>query len=251
MSNHHRFRLSHLIPNSWFYKLRDMKRPRPPSQRNIETARTSNRSSSHYYHGATTPKPLPLISPHRSFPYPNTKRMSMEKLHHSHLHISPKASDIQFPRDHHHHHYPLSTSRTSTIIIEDNCEFQELQLRPIRTRSAPRSANAHSHSPITRGTCPRSPRLRSRGLDVGYSVSNTSIRRRRITARRSFAVVKASTDPSRDFRESMVEMIAENDVRSPEDLQELLECYLSLNSRVYHGLIMEVFREICLEIVED
>ena len=44
-------------------------------------------------------------------------------------------------------------------------------------------------------------------------------------------------------------------MHTPEDMQELLECYLSLNSREYHGVIKEVFRgvwlEIAKEIVED
>jgi len=63
--------------------------------------------------------------------------------------------------------------------------------------------------------------------------------------------VKASADPPRDFKESMVQMIVENDMSAPEDLQELLECYLSLNSMEYHGVIVEVFREIWLQIVHD
>ncbi|CAL4907402.1 unnamed protein product [Urochloa decumbens] len=244
MSNHHRFKLSHLMPNSWFYKLRDMKRPRTPSQRNNET-RTSKRSS-HYHHGTTTPKPLPLM-PHRSYHYLNTKQKTLEKLRSSTLHLNPKASDIQFPRDHHHDHHNLSlASRPSAIIIEANHEFRILQLRPIRTRPAPAGSMS--------GTCPSSPRLRSRRVHAisGGRVSTTSASgHRRSVARRSFAVVKASTDPPRDFRESMVEMITENNVHAPEDMEELLECYLSLNSREYHGVIMEVFREIWLEIAED
>ncbi|CAN6338010.1 unnamed protein product [Urochloa humidicola] len=242
MSNHHRFKLSHLMPNSWFYKLRDMKRPRPPSQRNNEK-RTSKRSS-HYHHGTTTPKPLPL-SPHRSYHYLNTTQMSLEKLRPYTLHLNPKASEfIQFPRDHHHHHHHRSpTSRARAIVLEANHEFQDLQLRPIRTRPAPTGS--------TSGTCPSSPRLRSRRVHAisGGRVSTTSVRRS--VARRSFAVVKASMDPHRDFRESMVEMIAENNVHTPDDMGELLECYLSLNSREFHGVIMEVFRGIWLEIAED
>jgi uncharacterized protein (TIGR01568 family) len=245
MSNHHRFKLSHLMPNSWFYKLRDMKKPRPASKRNSETTRTSKRSS-HYYHGSITPKPLPL-SPHRSYSYYlNTKHnMSLdEKLRPSTLHLHPKASDIQFPRDHHHHHHHCLAS---TMVIEAKHEFQDLQLHPIRTRAVLTGS--------TSGTCPSSPRLRSRRLPAlinGGSISTTSaIGGQRSAARRSFAVVKASTDPPRDFKESMVEMIVENDMNAPEDMQELLECYLSLNSREYHGVIMEVFREIWLEIIQD
>ena len=253
MSNHHRFKLSHLMPNSWFYKLRDMKRPgpRPPSQRNIETTRTSKRSS-HYYHGTTTPKPLPL-SPPRSYHYMNTKQMSLEKLRPSTLHLNPKASDIQFPIDHHRHHqhhHMLATTASAIVIDKASHEFQDLQLRPIRTRPAPTGS--------TSGTCPSSPRLRSRrvhALTDGRVSTTRASGHRRSAARRSFAVVKASTDPPSDFRESMVEMIIENNMHTPEDMQELLECYLSLNSREYHGVIKEVFRgvwlEIAKEIVED
>lgn len=73
----------------------------------------------------------------------------------------------------------------------------------------------------------------------------------RSSAARSFAVLIASRNPSRDFRESMVEMIIENDLRAPNDLEGLLECYLSLNSREYHRVIKEVFEAIWLQIADD
>ncbi|KAK3162320.1 hypothetical protein QOZ80_1BG0088170 [Eleusine coracana subsp. coracana] len=60
----------------------------------------------------------------------------------------------------------------------------------------------------------------------------------------SFAVVKASRDPRRDFRESMEEMIAENGIRSAADLEDLLACYLALNAAEYHDLIVDVFERI-------
>ncbi|KAF7825433.1 transcription repressor OFP1 [Senna tora] len=60
----------------------------------------------------------------------------------------------------------------------------------------------------------------------------------------SFAVVKASFNPQRDFRESMVEMIVENNIRASKDLEDLLACYLSLNSDEYHDLIIKVFKQI-------
>ncbi|RZS09462.1 hypothetical protein BHM03_00040561 [Ensete ventricosum] len=64
----------------------------------------------------------------------------------------------------------------------------------------------------------------------------------------SFAVVKSSSDPRRDFRDSMVEMIVENNIRASKDLEELLACYLSLNSDEYHGVIVEVFEQIWFEL---
>ncbi|CAI9107136.1 OLC1v1006427C1 [Oldenlandia corymbosa var. corymbosa] len=60
----------------------------------------------------------------------------------------------------------------------------------------------------------------------------------------SFAIVKASLDPEKDFRESMMEMIVENNIRASKDLEELLACYLSLNSDEYHGLIIKAFEQI-------
>ncbi|KAG8085920.1 hypothetical protein GUJ93_ZPchr0010g10075 [Zizania palustris] len=60
----------------------------------------------------------------------------------------------------------------------------------------------------------------------------------------SFAVVKSSSDPRSDFLESMEDMIAENGIRDARDLEDLLACYLSLNSAEYHDLIVDVFDEV-------
>ncbi|RLN30318.1 transcription repressor OFP1-like [Panicum miliaceum] len=60
----------------------------------------------------------------------------------------------------------------------------------------------------------------------------------------SFAVVKASADPRRDFRESMEEMIAEKGIRDAADLEDLLACYLALNAAEHHDLIVEVSEQI-------
>lgn len=74
-----------------------------------------------------------------------------------------------------------------------------------------------------------------------------SRRRGRAPLEESFAVVKSSSDPRRDFRESMVEMILENRLTASGDLEDLLACYLALNSDEYHDLIVKVFEEIWLE----
>ncbi|GMI94813.1 hypothetical protein HRI_003150600 [Hibiscus trionum] len=62
--------------------------------------------------------------------------------------------------------------------------------------------------------------------------------------RESFAVVKRSSDPYNDFRTSMVEMIVERQMFGAEDLEQLLQCFLSLNSHCHHRIIVEVFTEI-------
>ncbi|XP_018481315.1 transcription repressor OFP5 [Raphanus sativus] len=60
----------------------------------------------------------------------------------------------------------------------------------------------------------------------------------------SFAVVKCSSDPQKDFRDSMIEMITENGINHPEELKELLVCYLRLNSDEYHDMIINVFQQV-------
>lgn len=62
--------------------------------------------------------------------------------------------------------------------------------------------------------------------------------------RESVAVVKKSMNPYEDFKRSMLEMILEKQIFEAKDLEELLRCFLSLNSRKYHGIIVEAFSEI-------
>ncbi|CAK9197435.1 unnamed protein product [Sphagnum troendelagicum] len=64
----------------------------------------------------------------------------------------------------------------------------------------------------------------------------------------SVAVVKSSYDPYKDFRESMIEMIVEKDVQETGDLEELLQCYLSLNEVEYHTVIVNVFTDVWREL---
>ncbi|XP_050226711.1 transcription repressor OFP6 [Mercurialis annua] len=60
----------------------------------------------------------------------------------------------------------------------------------------------------------------------------------------SVAVEKDSDDPYLDFRHSMLQMILEKEIYSKDDLKELLNCFLQLNSPYYHGIIVRAFTEI-------
>ncbi|KAL5732187.1 Transcription repressor ofp5 [Ranunculus cassubicifolius] len=57
----------------------------------------------------------------------------------------------------------------------------------------------------------------------------------------SLAVKKNSFDPQKDFKDSMMEIIVERGIRKPEELENLLACYLSLNSDEYHDHIVKAF----------
>ncbi|GAB2300768.1 hypothetical protein Dimus_034804 [Dionaea muscipula] len=90
-----------------------------------------------------------------------------------------------------------------------------------------------------------SPRIMS---DNGRRRSSYLGARRRKSISESFAIVKSSFDPQRDFRESMVEMILENKIKGSKELEELLACYLSLNSDEYHDVIIKVFKQIWFDL---
>ncbi|KAH7422538.1 hypothetical protein KP509_12G013300 [Ceratopteris richardii] len=61
-------------------------------------------------------------------------------------------------------------------------------------------------------------------------------------------MVKTSYDPRHDFKESMREMVAAKALRTPSQLQQLLQCYLSLNAPHYHPTIVKAFHELCSQL---
>lgn len=64
-------------------------------------------------------------------------------------------------------------------------------------------------------------------------------------------MVKWPCDQEEDFTDSMVEMMNENGIRRYEDLQDLLACYLSLNAEQHHGAIVDAFRQVSLDFLNN
>ncbi|KAK2647509.1 hypothetical protein Ddye_014998 [Dipteronia dyeriana] len=97
-----------------------------------------------------------------------------------------------------------------------------------------------------------SPKIANKKLIQGRrsTSSSSSSSSRKSNLSDSFAIVKSSYDPQRDFRDSMVEMIVENNIRASKDLEDLLACYLSLNSDEYHELIINVFKQIWFDLTK-
>ncbi|XP_022753741.1 transcription repressor OFP6-like [Durio zibethinus] len=65
----------------------------------------------------------------------------------------------------------------------------------------------------------------------------------------SIAVVKDSNDPYQDFRHSMIQMIMEKQLYTKDDLRELLQCFLELNSPCHHDVIVKAFMEIWNQVI--
>ncbi|KAL2479314.1 Transcription repressor OFP4 [Abeliophyllum distichum] len=155
---------------------------------------------------------------------------------------------------------PTKILRTSAKFQEQNV-YGSLSVKVVKEDIQSTCPKQHktSTSPIRRfpGNSPglklrtNSPRLAaSLRIQGRKSTSCTSSSNSRRSVSESLAIVKSSQNPQRDFRESMVEMIVENNIRTSKDLEELLACYLSLNSDEYHDLIINVFKQIWFDIID-
>ncbi|XP_042380594.1 transcription repressor OFP8-like [Zingiber officinale] len=63
-------------------------------------------------------------------------------------------------------------------------------------------------------------------------------------AQESVAVVKETSEPYHEFKESMVQMIVEKEMYGWDDLNDLLHRFLSLNSPRHHHLILRAFADL-------
>ncbi|KAK4770739.1 hypothetical protein SAY87_031271 [Trapa incisa] len=116
---------------------------------------------------------------------------------------------------------------------------------PKRRTVKRQSCRIRIHSPRSsemsrRRTDEQTKRLRQKSKKKAKEKGSSGLER--------FAVVKCSFNPQQDFRNSMIEMILERRIKEPKELEELLACYLMLNSDEYHDVIIEVFRQLWLEL---
>ncbi|GAU35401.1 hypothetical protein TSUD_160520 [Trifolium subterraneum] len=124
--------------------------------------------------------------------------------------------------------------------------------RNLNTNTPSRRFSMSSPSVKLRINSPRisSKKIQSHGRK-SVSLNTTSSASNRRSLSDSFAIVKSSMNPQRDFRESMVEMIVQYNIRTSKDLEDLLACYLSLNSDEYHEVIIKVFKQIWFDLTDN
>ncbi|ERN05383.1 hypothetical protein AMTRI_Chr08g209130 [Amborella trichopoda] len=344
-----KFRLSDIMPNAWFYRLRDMGKTRRTSSLNPPKTRAQNPPSSPPLHPHYNSSPLNCKSSDTHFPEPTKKTKKPSKKHQKPKLVSSSVSancsckatidtiqsshfSPEFRRKSENFRHadlfsPESGDSTDIIIDMDDefsrkCspesffDFPEMELpailtkpakfRDIKNRGIPEpepfteeqlEAPAKMELKLRRGDAIKDPQKVQSSLSLkitkdksvkSYSREQKSPVRRsslsnngtglklrsnspRILGSRgriqrrpgqkrnpsglsgvseSLAVVKASRDPQRDFKESMVEMILENDLRASAELEELLACYLSLNSDEYHDVIVKVFEQVWFEFTD-
>lgn len=215
-----RFRLSEMMPNSWLYKLRDMAKPR----RIRNSSKTSKELEDDICElpnleiSPPFPPNLQNYVPKRASQYlPSIERLDVScQLPHQPFKLKPKSRPTSSALVH--------KKSPQDIIFEIGPTSPELKLRPILTK--PRS---------------RASKIKVRSIS---SLRCNSRAKQRTWTLESYLVVKYSRNPEKDFMESMVEMIVEKNIVRLKDLEELLACYLSLNSREYQDVIVKVFEKI-------
>lgn len=307
-----RFRLSHMIPNAWFYRLRDMnpaagathiKKPLPYAY-----SSTPNHTRNSFCY-------TPRVDRYYTSPTPTSNTNSINnpavsiytrpaELTHTHdqdLFLSPTSSsyyESPFFESTRSLDRPPSTScscgvissSTTDVVIEFNEKsytkriqdssgyelIQEIELQkppPILTKSkdtltmVEKNEETSNQSAISikivkesiskKENPERNPisgvkiRSNSSRTPVCKKIvhSNNDHKRQKKSKKNlssSCCIVKSSFDPQKDFKESMMEMIVEDNIWASKDFEKLLASYLSLNSNEYHDMIIKAFEEIWL-----
>ncbi|EOA27511.1 hypothetical protein CARUB_v10023651mg [Capsella rubella] len=316
----YKFRLSDMIPNAWFHKLKDMtKQSKPKTKPSSSSSNTSNKKKPSPDHLSYLSNSLVANNLHHNSPRSSlhTRRMSKRKtLYKPSLTPPPPPPLVSAGfnkskingQDTSHSLFPaLETSPESFVYSfyeeKSDDEFVNFSNFKIDTKNKAFTKHTVRESDSIEKACPASNTVqklhkshlsvkihreneddedheyrtekkyhqrrvssgRKSSAGAGINLKRVNSPRiqlsgtRRSTSRRpesrqdvleSFAVMKRSVDPKKDFKESMIEMIEENNIRASKDLEDLLACYLSLNPKEYHDLIIHVFEQIWLQLTK-
>ncbi|WOL06852.1 transcription repressor OFP1-like [Canna indica] len=210
----HRIKLSKLIPTSWFHKQSDESTARRRRRRRSQSDEISSAA-------AAAAAPIP-------------KQRAETKLPLSP--INPKASDTHFPAAAGLPKPRKRKPRPCVAVSSLSCSFgRTLSSACQPQRAAAQDLPEASPSPMAMSATSTKPLPRR---------SWRPRKEKRAARDQNVVVVKASANPAREFMESMAEMIVENEICEAEGMEELLACYLTLNSEEYHDVIIEVFERI-------
>ncbi|CAH1433196.1 unnamed protein product [Lactuca virosa] len=267
-----------MIPNAWFYRLRDM------NIKPLSSAYSSSTSKQHNHPRNSicyTPTLQQLYTTNIIHNPPSPKHplytQPTEPIDHTHqdLFLSPTSSSYKYPFSESTRSLdttPPSTSCSRKLIsASTNDNLQKLP--PIITKPTKSSIDKSKMVEKNEETCSKSSvsiktikeNISKKETAGGKPVSEIKIRsnssktpvckrmvddnnddKRQKKLSSSCCIVKSSFDPQKDMKESMLEMILENNIRESKDLEKLLACYLSWNSNEYHDMIVKAFEQIRL-----
>ncbi|CAI9298849.1 unnamed protein product [Lactuca saligna] len=271
----HKLRLSHMIPNAWFYRLRDMNTKPLSSAYSSSTSKQHNHSRNSICY---TPTLQPVYTTNIIHNPPSPKHplctQPTEPIDHTHqdLFLSPTSCSYKYPFSESTRSTPPSTFCSRELITASTTDNLQ-KLPPIITKPTKSSIDKSTMVEKNEGTRSKSSvsiktikeNISKKETAGGKPVSEIKIRsnssktpvckrmvhdnnddKRKKKLSSSRCIVKSSFDPQKDLKESMLEMILENNIRESKDLEKLLACYLSWNSNEYHDMIVKAFEQIWL-----
>ncbi|KAL0921732.1 hypothetical protein M5K25_008836 [Dendrobium thyrsiflorum] len=142
--------------------------------------------------------------------------------------VKLKSRDIDFHSLHHQYNLPFAGpnhAATATATANDLFPVRWSKDDMWRSVSYPRSADASPRSKIDSADSE---------MPWSYSMFETM---------ESLVVVKRSENPRADFRRSMREMVVQKGIYKVAELEQLLHCFLSLNSHHHHLAIVKAFAD--------
>ncbi|RID74032.1 hypothetical protein BRARA_B01150 [Brassica rapa] len=273
----HKFRFSGIMPHSWLYKLKGISRSsrkRFPSPKHLSStdAYSSRKlretlllSSSRKIKCKTVYKPSSRLK--LSSSSLNSHVTLTTYRNHRSVLTSANAIILDPPLNSHvsltssWNHRSKSTVGSSSKPVSSSPsdqnygfshepESKSVDIKALNRVDSEDPSISDNSSPVLQKL--KKPKAGSSGIRI--RANSPKIARRKTKGRTSYtskrkgnsesiAIVLTSVDPERDFRESMVEMIVENKMKEQTDLEDLLACYLSLNSSEYHDIIIKAFEK--------
>ncbi|KAF5809649.1 putative transcription factor OFP family [Helianthus annuus] len=152
-------------------------------------------------------------------------------------------SQMRLPTDKNPTHFFVGNPSVTSIIDKLPTDIA-VNDTPLFCSASPSGKKAKEINQIPARKSISGVKLRSNSPKLGMTkrIGHKSFQNKNLS--KSFAVVKSSFNPTKDFMQSMMEMITENKMTSSNDLEELLACYLALNSDEYHDVIVKAFEQI-------
>lgn len=238
-----------MVTSSWFYKLKDMAKSRTQIKRKQTSSSTSSSSFSIFYSSSN------VQQHHRKSYYfsrtlsPNPHQSNVTPMKSSKKRKNTRRNTPKFVNSPKSMILSPSHRRCNDHIFDS---VSKIDLPPILTKPNKKEEKTELKFLTVKTEQSTSPKRRisvsSSSTGVKLRTKSPRIISRRSVGEKSYAVVKSSKNPQKDFKESMVEMIVKNNIKTSKDLEELLACYLLLNSHHYHHLIITVFKQIWFDL---
>ncbi|PKU60090.1 transcription repressor OFP7-like [Dendrobium catenatum] len=147
--------------------------------------------------------------------------------------VKLKSGDIDFHSLRHQYNLPFAGFNHAVNAASDD-------LFPVRwSKDDMRHSDSYLRSA---GASPRS-KIDSADSEMPWSSSYSMLE-----SMESLAVVKRSENPRADFRRSMGEMVMQKGIYKVAELEQLLHCFLSLNSHHHHLTIVKAFADMWEEL---